>query len=811
MPTAPYGGMSAGPLAAGNLFVCDYNGQQHFSYLDSAGNIPDAWYDGVTSSWKLQQINDGGMTAGPPAASNLFVCVYNNQQHFAYLDSGGNINDCWYDNSGWHLQKLNNGGMTNGPSAAHSLFVCDYTNQQHFAYIDSSGNVQDAWYNGSWHQQKINNGGMTSGPPAASNLFVCTFNDQQHFAYLDSSGNVQDSWYNGSWHQQKINNGGMTAGPPAASSLFVCVFNDQQHFSYLDSSGNVQDCWYDGATSRWNLQKLNGSGLTSGPAAAGNLFVCTYNDQQHFAYIDFNGNLQDAWYDGATSRWNLQRINNAGMTAAPPAKDSLFVCVFNNQQHFSYRDANGIIWDCWYGSNGWHLQQINYGVTWVPLARTPGGYASAMWLMGDGAILVNIYQSTQLTALRPDSTGSYGNGSWTPAGNLLLQKWAFSSVVLSDGRLVTCGGEYSGSGLPETETNFCEIYDPLTQISTQFTPPSGWTNIGDGPTAVLPSGEMIIGNTQGLGQQVAILNPSNLSWTFGVGDSDNEQGYTLMQNGDVLTTGVYQPLSKRYDRRANAFVLDASLPVMLGANSETGPGLSLMDGRVVWFGASGHTCLYTPGPQGQNGTWAQGPDLPTMPNGDQLAAADVSAILEPNGIVLLVVSGSKTPTSMVEYDPETNQFSMVANVPNLGGDESCRTLLLPNGHGLVSTSNGTWYEVQFRSRSKASWAPVITSFPGSAQRGATVTLSGTQLCGLSEVQSYGDDNQQAEHYPTVRFIASNGAVTYARAHGVSTRSIAPNQAGTVSVDIPANLAPGGYFVQLVAMGIPSASRPVNVT
>jgi hypothetical protein len=273
----------------------------------------------------------------------------------------------------------------------------------------------------------------------------------------------------------------------------------------------------------------------------------------------------------------------------------------------------------------------------------------------------------------------------------------------------------------------------------------------------------------------------------------------------------------RYDPGAKAFVEDVSLPVMLGApdktdsGSEIGPGLSLMDGRVIWFGASGHSCIYTPGPEGQNGTWIQGPDLPVMPNGDQLIASDVSAIIEPNGMVFLVVSGSNTPTTFVEYDPVSSTFSMVPGAPNAGNDEYCRTLLLPNGHGLVSTSNGTWYDVQFREGYEASWAPTITSFPQSIAVNTTAILTGTQLCGLSECQSYGDDNQQVENYPTVRLISANGEPTYVRAHDVSTRSISPDQPGDVLVDIPGGLPLGEYSVEVVAMGIPSSRVTVRVS
>ncbi len=338
------GGVTNGPSAVSNLFVSVYNGQQHFAYIDNGGNVQDAWYD--NTGWHLQKINNGGMTAGPPAGGNLFVCDYTDQQHFSYIDGSGNIQDAWYNPSGWHLQQINNGGMTAGPPAASNLFVCTYTDQQHFSYIDGSGNIQDAWYNPSgWHLQQINNGGMTAGPPAAGDLFVSVYNGQQHFAYVDNGGNVQDAWYdNNGWHLQKINNGGMTAGPSAASSLFVCTYTDQQHFSYIDSQGNIQDAWYN--PSGWHLQQINNGGMTGGPPAYGDLFVSVYGTQQHFSYRDGVGNIQDAFYDVAS--WNFQTINVTGVTGGPAAAGELFVCPYNNEDHFGYIDSGGNIQDAWY-------------------------------------------------------------------------------------------------------------------------------------------------------------------------------------------------------------------------------------------------------------------------------------------------------------------------------------------------------------------------------------------------------------------------------------------------------------------------------
>jgi hypothetical protein len=446
-------------------------------------------------------------------------------------------------------------------------------------------------------------------------------------------------------------------------------------------------------------------------------------------------------------------------------------------------------------------------VTWTRLTHTPSGSASAMWVMQDGRILVNLYASTQLAALTPDTTGSYANGTWQNVGKLLLLKTAYASAILSDGRLLTCGAEYTGQPWAKSETNFCEIYDPRTGISTEIEPPSGWRSIGDSPSAVLNDGTFLLGNTQGRGTQVALLDPATLTWTFGVGDQDNEQGYTLLQTGDVLTTGVYSQTSKRYDPSAKAFVPDAPLPVPLGANSETGPGITLMDGRVIWFGATGFSCIYTPGAEGHDGSWVQGPTLPFV-NGLQLVAADVPAILEPNGKVFLLAKTAVTPT-FVEYDPAHNDFTIVAGAPSLPSRLGCCTLLLPNGHGLVSLSTSAWYDLTFSAGGEASWAPTITSFPATVRARCTHLLTGKQLCGLSECSQFGDDNQQAENYPTVRFVDGTGEVTYARAHNVSTRSIAPGKPGTVLVDIP-DLPPGQYAMHAVAMGIPSAAFPVTI-
>jgi hypothetical protein len=64
--------------------------------------------------------------------------------------------------------------------------------------------------------------------------------------------------------------------------------------------------WWGGG---WNLQQINNSFQTptiggeyvaspeAHAAVAGEFFVSVYNNQQHFTYRDVNGNLQDVWYE----------------------------------------------------------------------------------------------------------------------------------------------------------------------------------------------------------------------------------------------------------------------------------------------------------------------------------------------------------------------------------------------------------------------------------------------------------------------------------------------------------------------------------
>jgi hypothetical protein len=164
-----------------------------------------------------------------------------------------------------------------GPAAAvQPLFVSDYHDQQHFAYLAANGEVWDAYScpdcdDAPWRLQQINGaGGLTSGPLALSGPSVDVFStaDQQHFAYLAANGAIIDAFYcpqcsGGQWRVQQINLGG--SGPAAVTAPFVNEFagHDQQHFAYVDANGAIFDAYYcpNAAATRGSCSRSTGPGV----------------------------------------------------------------------------------------------------------------------------------------------------------------------------------------------------------------------------------------------------------------------------------------------------------------------------------------------------------------------------------------------------------------------------------------------------------------------------------------------------------------------------------------------------------------------
>lgn len=322
--TGTGGVTKGGPVAVGAPAAALYANQLQVCYRDKSGNIQDAWYNGSTSEWTVQQLTGtaGLAGVGPVAVGNLSIVSYYNpqqQQHVFYRDKPGNIQDVWYNGLGrWSVLQLSgSGGQAGGPAAAKDPSAVLYSNQAHVCYADAEGFIHDVWSNesGPWSTLKLTGtGGLTDGPPAVGNLAVADYANQLHVCYRDKSGNIHDAWYNGStdeWsHQQLTGARGWTHGPPATGNLSVVSYSNpqQMHVCYRDRAGIIRDVWYSG-DGGWDVQQLTGKeGLTKGPAALGNLSVSIYSNQLHVLYRDIFGIICDVWSE-ESGPWQFQKIS----------------------------------------------------------------------------------------------------------------------------------------------------------------------------------------------------------------------------------------------------------------------------------------------------------------------------------------------------------------------------------------------------------------------------------------------------------------------------------------------------------------------
>ncbi len=443
--------------------------------------------------------------------------------------------------------------------------------------------------------------------------------------------------------------------------------------------------------------------------------------------------------------------------------------------------------------------------TWTPLndqplAHNPTFYPAGVFLLTDGTVLA---QDGALTnqgwwKLTPDNTGSYVNGSWSQvasppncpnnypgaSADTVYSPLYYASAVLPDGRFVMIGGEYNynydyvkNDHSREVWTSQGAIYDPVANNWTCIAPPSGWTEIGDAQSVVLPDGTFMVAHPQD--DQVATLNvdtnpptfnppftppgktgdmTSNIT-CFGVsGACNDEEGWLLLPDGNVLTLEVwnandgsdtpaltYNPLTSAWSGAGSA--PDPLVLIKKGNNFffEIGPSVLRPDGTVFATGAAGFNDIYNPG----NGAWSRGPSFPTisvtysagscnLSNAtEQLSEADAPAVLLPDGNVLIAPGPVDAtcqwipPTEFFEFDGTSlTQVADAVNgskVPSYKG----RLLLLPTGQ-VMYTNTFNYVQLYTPAGSpNPSWTPIVSSSPSNVTPGGTdYQLSGTQFNGL---------------------------------------------------------------------------------
>lgn len=481
---------------------------------------------------------------------------------------------------------------------------------------------------------------------------------------------------------------------------------------------------------------------------------------------------------------------------------------------------------------------------------SPGG-ASAPLLLTDGSVIVQntsfYFSDGRIFKLTPDAFGSYVNGTWSELASMPYIQAAAAQAVLPDGRVIIEGGEYSGVYLNFALTNQGAIYDPVGNFWTLVPPPPFFVDlfppravfaphpIGDAASVVLPNGTLMIQDK--MSRQAALLNLKTLTWTetgtATKADLNDEEGWTLLPNGKVLTVDCYTDFffglipsypadpthSELYDPATGVWVSAGSTintltdPVLF----EMGPALLRPDGTVFAVGSQGFTSIYN----SFTGQWSAGPRLGISAEGNQLTAQDASGALLPNGNVLFSASGgpinpydgnfSDPPVYFFEFDGAN--LIQQPTIPNASIDFSFSVvmLVLPTGQILEadSTKDVEIYTPSDTSHNPA-WEPVIHEAPSTVKPGGTYLIKGIRFNGMSQASAFGDELQNATNYPLVRITnLETNHVFYSRTHNHSSMAVASNKSVSTQFDVPAAQELGLSKLEVVANGI--ASRPVFVT
>jgi hypothetical protein len=259
--------------------------------------------------------------------------------------------------------------------------------------------------------------------------------------------------------------------------------------------------------------------------------------------------------------------------------------------------------------------------------------------------------TTRWWRLSPDNTGSYTSGSWSRLADSNVVRKYFASAVLADGRVVICGGEYTVSnGVPqETETNACEMYDPVTNSWTVFngpsagSPPALWSNVGDSPCAVLPDGSFLLGSFTNA--DVAKLDPAMMTWTAlnqRPSSSSAEESWVLMPDNTIGAPSNISPgVTWVYNIANDQWNQDNNLPnniieAVPGDVGEIGTGLLRYDGTAFFVGGNQNTGIYSAGAATH---WTNGPNIPPV-SGQNQGVMDGSGAILVNGNILVGVARS---------------------------------------------------------------------------------------------------------------------------------------------------------------------------
>ncbi|OJT26916.1 hypothetical protein BO221_02585 [Archangium sp. Cb G35] len=322
---------------------------------------------------------------------------------------------------------------------------------------------------------------------------------------------------------------------------------------------------------------------------------------------------------------------------------------------------------------------------------------------------------------------------WSTTGSLATARRAFTTTVLSDGRVLAAGGT-DDTWYPSSRV---ELYDPVTGT---------WATLGSMARArqfhsanLLGSGKVLVvgGDRPGYGgiNVVELFDPATGSWSSAAPSNVSRMSHqaVLLRDGRVLVMGgedasyAVTPSAELYEPVSNTWTLTGSLSMMRSRHA----AVVLSDGKVLAFGGSYTGAmvsseLYDPA----TGTWTP---AGWMYNGQY----NPLGVLLPDGRVLAVDGSSSSVLSVELYDPVTNTWAPGNRPVYPRGDGTLSLLrdgrvLLAGGLSTQGSFSSDLYDPVTNTWSLS--APLLT---GRSLHSATVLRDGrVLLAGGVNIQTY---------------------------------------------------------------------------
>jgi len=447
--------------------------------VDSQGSINIVWLDTTPGYYAVffSRSTDGGATFSTP--QNLSNSPAGSMSPQIAVDSGGNINVVWVDNTPSNYQIFFSGSIDRGATFSTPKNISNDPRGADYPYmtVDSDDNINVAWVVSPRVVPSIiffsrsSDGGVTFSAPIA----LSTKPSRLPLVAVDSAGNINVAWIEGNNGPVQVifsrsSDGGATfTAPKVISDLYEVLGGLQMA---LDSKGNISAVWYNQPYGNVYLSRSSDGGATFTRTTITNNTGPNGPQAPQIA-IDSSDNINVVWNDRGDIFFSLS--SDGGATFSTPQNLS------NDLRASAPRIATD--------------PSGNINVVWQD--NTPGNYAIFFSRSGDGGATFstpeNLSNDSGTSSAPQIATDSRGNinvvwQDYTPGNyDIFFTRSVSLSALSLDPSTVAGGGSSTGTVTLTAPAPSDRVVVSLSSSNTGVANvPSSVTVPGGSTTATFP-------------------------------------------------------------------------------------------------------------------------------------------------------------------------------------------------------------------------------------------------------------------------------------------------------------------------------------